>query len=66
MYLKWIGKIESFLYILLVLFRVDTFSFDQSWASMNVSWYVAVPVNRISIGDGKLKVITVCDPVEMF
>ena len=33
---------------------------------MNVSRYVTIPVIRISIGDGKLKVITVCDPVEMF
>ena len=29
---------------------------------MNVSRYVTIPVNRISIGDEKLKVITVCDP----
>ena len=54
------------LYILVFLFRVDKFSFYQSWVSMNVSRYVAIPVNRISIGDEKLKVITVCDPVEMF
>ena len=33
---------------------------------MNVSRYVATPVNRISIGDEKLKVITVCDPIEIF
>ena len=53
-----------FLYILLFLFRVDNFSFYQSWESMNVSRYVAIPVNRISIGEEK--VIIDCDPVETF
>ena len=48
------------------LFRVDQFSFYQSWVSMNVSRYVVIPLNRISIGDEKVKVITVCDPVEIF
>ena len=33
---------------------------------MNVSRYVTIPVNRISIGDEKLKVIIVSDPVEIF
>ena len=55
-----------FLYILFFVFRVDKFSFYQSWGSMNVSRYVAIPVNRISIGNEKVKVITVCDPVEIF
>ena len=48
------------------LFRVDKFSFYQSWVSMNVSRYVAIPVNRIIIGDEKLKVITVCNTVEIY
>ena len=48
------------------LFRVDQFSFYQLLGSMNVSRYITIPVNKISIGNGKLKVITVCDPVEMF
>ena len=30
---------------------------------MNVSNYVAIPVNRISIGDEKVKAITDCDSV---
>ena len=50
----------------MILFRVDKFSFFQSWVSMNVSGYVVIPVNRISIGDEKLKVISVCDPIEIF
>ena len=66
MYLKWNGLIEVFLYILLFLYRVDKFSFYQSWGSLNVSRYVAIPVNRISIGDEKVKVITFYDPVEIF
>ena len=48
------------------LFRVDKVSFFQSWVSVNVSRYVAIPVHRISIGDEKLKVINVCDTVEIF
>ena len=55
-----------FFYILLLLFRVDKFSFYQSWVSMNVSRYVAIPVNRISIGEKKVKVIIDSDPVETF
>ena len=48
------------------LFRVDQFSFYQSWVSMNVSSYVPIPLNRISIGDEKVKVIIDYDPVETF
>ena len=33
---------------------------------MNVSRYVAIPINRISIGDEKMKVITDSDEVETF
>ena len=33
---------------------------------MNVSRYIAVHVNRISIGDKKVKGISVCDTVEIF
>ena len=48
------------------LFRVDKFSFYQSWVSMNVSRYVEIRVNRISIVDEKVKVIIDCDLVETF
>ena len=33
---------------------------------MNVSRYVAIPINRISISDEKMKVITDSDEVETF
>ena len=66
MYLKRSAHVETFLYILLFLFCVDKFSFYQSWESMNVSWYVTIPINRSSIGDPKVKVITDYDPVETF
>ena len=55
-----------FLCMLVFLFRVDKFSFYQSWVSMNVSRYVAILVIRISIGDEKVKLIIDCDPVESF
>ena len=55
-----------FLYILLFLFRFDKFSFYQSWGFSNFSSYVAIPVNTISIGYEKVKVITFYDPVEIF
>ena len=66
MYLKRSAHVETFLYILLVLFCVDKFSFYQSWESMNVSWYVTIPINRISIGGPKVKVMTDYDTVETF
>ena len=48
------------------LFRVGKFSFYQSWWSINGSRYLAIPVNLISIGDEKVKVINDCNPVETF
>ena len=53
-------------YKFLVLFRLDKVSFYQSWGSRNVSRYVAIPVNRISIGDEKVKVIIDCETVQTF
>ena len=47
--------------ILLFLFRIDNFSFYKSWRFMNVSRHVEIPVNRISIGYEKMKVITDTD-----
>ena len=51
---------------MIVLFTIDNFSFYRSWGSMNVSRYVGITVNRISIGDQKMKVITDSDQLETF
>ena len=55
-----------FLYLLMFLFGIDKFSFYQLRGFMNVSRFVAMSINTISIGDEKVKVIIDSDPVGIF